>query len=526
MSAKWKAGDLIDLEYFLQQEDELAEENIEEDREVYLSYLKTSKEDTSDTATLRKGLYKYWLENRKNSLRQESDAEVATPGKIFEEVYRLFVIIFLCVGVFLGAGGAFHLLSYDGTKPVNVTTYIGLFVICQILLVITIITIGMLRGKKQGFLKTSIIYKTVAKVLIKAVHVFNVKAVKTVSQERRNELEAAIGLVKGKHRIYGEVFYWPVFVLIQIGSIGFNAGVIGATLLRVLAQDLAFGWASTIQFSAQTVYSFVKTISIPWSWFISHDIAFPTLTEIEGSRILLKNGIYHLSTQDLVSWWPFLCLSVVFYGFLPRVIFLCIGMIKGRKVISGFTFDTAACEKLMIRMHTPRLKTKGNEAFSQVENDQNATIPYALDEINQYSSEDVSSAVMLIPTDIFSVRLDRRLNEIVPKKFNANILEKYEIGIDPDTDQKVIQTVAENKEIHGKSRIFILQEAWQPPIQETRMFIEELRQEVGKNVNILVMLVGKPIAGDIFTPAAEQDKKIWKSFIDKIGDPHLWAGFI
>ena len=37
--------------------------------------------------------------------------------------------------------------------------------------------------------------------------------------------------------------------------------------------------------------------------------------------MVLKEGIYHLTTPDLVSWWPFLLLAVCFYGFLPRIRF-------------------------------------------------------------------------------------------------------------------------------------------------------------------------------------------------------------
>ena len=66
----------------------------------------------------------------------------------------------------------------------------------------------------------------------------------------RGSLEAVAGLVRGKRQIYGSLFYWPVFILAQIFGVWFNLGVLGTTFMKVLGSDVAFGWQSTVQFSA------------------------------------------------------------------------------------------------------------------------------------------------------------------------------------------------------------------------------------------------------------------------------------
>ena len=85
---------------------------------------------------------------------------------------------------------------------------------------------------------------------------------------------------------------------------------IDGQVVQVVTADIAFGWQSTIQFSSDAVYTFVKIFSLPWSWIEPLSIVNPTYAQIQGSRMVLKDGIYHLATPDLVSWWPFLLLSV------------------------------------------------------------------------------------------------------------------------------------------------------------------------------------------------------------------------
>lgn len=529
MSVRWRLGDLIDFEYFLEQEETTGDVNVEKDRNMYLEYKNEEGNEKSDSLIFRQGLFKTWLENRRNGYRQVIDEEAASPGEIFEEVYHIFIFVFLFVGFFLGAGAAFQVLSYDGLKPVNVTLYVAFFVLCQILLVAVILVFSLFRVRNVGYSKPSITYRAVANLLMKTIHFINEKTIKKLNQETRNELEGAIGLVKGKHSVYGHIFYWPVFNLVQLGSIGFNAGVIGSTLIRVFGQDLAFGWESTIQFSSQTIFNFVKTLATPWSWFLPQGFSYPTLAEIEGSKIVLKNGIYHLLTQDLVSWWPFLCLSVIFYGLIPRVILFLVGKYKERKALNGIGFDTAACEKVMIRMKTPGLETRGKDEVFETREIGNETI-HVIDDKGVDTDEsaivldkDISGARVLIPTDIFEDVSENQLKEVLMEKLGVGLIEKIETGLDPETDSRMIGVMSVDMNKGAKSEIVILQEAWQPPIQETRMFLEEIRKAVGKNIKIVILLLGKPKAGQTFTPVIEQDQRMWDSFISKMGDPYLWV---
>ena len=69
--------------------------------------------------------------------------------------------------------------------------------------------------------------------------------------------------------------------------------------------------------------------------------------------------------------------------------------------------------------------------------------------------------------------------------------------------------------------MFILQEAWQPPIQEMLIFIRELRRICDDETPIIVALVGKPEPGTIFTMPAETDLLIWRQKVATLGDLSL-----
>ena len=98
---------------------------------------------------------------------------------------------------------------------------------------------------------------------------------------------------------------------------------------------MAFGWQSSLQFSAGQVAEAARCLALPWSWFLQEGLGYPSLEQVQGTQIVLKEGIYNLDTKNLVSWWPFLCMSLVCYGLLPRCIMLLAGLSRYRRQLEG-----------------------------------------------------------------------------------------------------------------------------------------------------------------------------------------------
>jgi hypothetical protein len=73
-----------------------------------------------------------------------------------------------------------------------------------------------------------------------------------------------------------------------------------------------------------------------------------------------------------------------------------------------------------------------------------------------------------------------------------------------------------------KSRdVFVLLEAWQPPIEELFSWLEQLRQTIGSAPVILLALVGKPTPQTILTTVQPQHLQIWQQKTTALGDPGL-----
>jgi len=69
--------------------------------------------------------------------------------------------------------------------------------------------------------------------------------------------------------------------------------------------------------------------------------------------------------------------------------------------------------------------------------------------------------------------------------------------------------------------VLILQEAWQPPIEEFFAFLDDLREVVGKKLLITILLIGKPTPHTLLTEVRDRDYTIWQQKVLAKGDPYL-----
>ncbi|MEN8200519.1 MAG: DUF2868 domain-containing protein, partial [Thermodesulfobacteriota bacterium] len=69
--------------------------------------------------------------------------------------------------------------------------------------------------------------------------------------------------------------------------------------------------------------------------------------------------------------------------------------------------------------------------------------------------------------------------------------------------------------------LLVLQEAWQPPIQEMLSFLRDLRGACEQETHIIVALIGRPTTDSIFTPVSGMDLNIWQQKVASLEDPCL-----
>jgi hypothetical protein len=515
--------DLIDLEYFLKLDsDEITDTNLRKDisfeRKIYLDHAHHQNPSYN-----RHDLIKLWLaEKRKTGIKSDNTLK-GLPGDWYQETYsllRLFIIVF---ALFTGITIAWSVLSYKGSDPVNIFLCLWIFIVPQLLLLI------FLGGKsflqRTGLLKSAkanypVISYAIKRIINRMIVGLRSKGKDSLPGKHQLDIDAALGLI-GQHKtIYGSVFYWPVFLLAQLFGLFFNIGLFLATFLKLSISDLAFGWQSTLLPNPETVYRLVSLFSLPWSWISA---SHPTIEQIEGSRLILKEGITGLLTTDLVSWWPFLCFSILFYGLIPRLVMLVAGYWQQKKALNRIDFLSSSCERIIQRMKTPHLKSSGKNyqpdrfKIETAASHEKSKIADALQIIDS-----MDPAVAFIPEEIDALCSTDDLTERAAYVLGLKVINRLPFFMIPEQDIAAFKALASEQDLSlSELRYIIIQEAWQPPIKEFMSWVKKLREAVGEKNPVVIGLIGKPIESMILTSPEDTDRIIWEKSVNKIGDPYI-----
>jgi len=510
MKQKWNYKDCVDLEYFFHKDaDDPAEHLRERDRNIFLK----QTEQTSSNPPDNNQLIKLWLEQRID--HEFPGNENKSPGEIFQDTLSLLKGLCMVGGSLFGIAAGLSFFSYSGTTPVNVFQFLILFIFSQILLTFLMGSSFALRrvvGRSSFPTFYSLFF---GRLFSKLTHVVYKQWNKDLSAAKKNSINHVMGLIKSHSRVYGSLFYWPLFTLSQILALFFNTGLLGATLFKIGTSDLAFGWQSTLQLSAAALHKLVLFMALPWSWFVPSAIAFPSPEEIEGSRILLKDGIYHLATKDLVSWWPFLVFCILFYGLFFRSGCYLIGRWMEKKSLQKITFKSAPCRRLAQRMLTPLVSTQA-EPEAEIKRSESTA------ETKQFqptAGHQLLPQLVLIPGDIYDAFPSQDFKQIM-HDHGLQVKEQLRFMSDYDSDQEIKQYLQQQVWDHNTG-LFILMEGWMVPLVDFLTYLGELRSVIAADTIITIALTGRP-AEKVFSPVLKNDYTIWQQKIASLGDPYLY----
>ncbi|MBU1171229.1 MAG: DUF2868 domain-containing protein [Proteobacteria bacterium] len=514
-TSSWTIEDLIDLEYFLHRDQNLpnGQEKTEQNKLDRSFYLESIEPMISESHVPDNVVIRHWLEFRRKSEKRRPPLDHPTlPGDVFKQIYAFMTLMFIILGFCSGSGLSFSFLIYKGSAPLNISSYLGLFVLTQVFLIFLVLLYLIFARFTFKINNFSLIRMGVYSILVKLSMWIKKRSERHFSVEKRSEFKAALGVIQGKSRHYSHLFPWPVFILTQVFAIFFNIGVLIATLLRVIGSDLAFGWQSTLQLSAAAVHKATVFLSYPWAWFVPDYLAHPSLSQIEGSRIILKDGIARLGTPDLIAWWPFLCFAVLFYGLIPRLVFLTGAHIMKQRALKRINFQSIAFDRLLIRLRSPSLDTHGQPEHTPMHHsyDLNPQAPVSM-------SPHGGPIIVLVPEDIIESCHDLELKKHIEALFRSPFHQKAAVSLRMDHDEKIIDALFPQ----ANCRMVLLMEAWQPPIREIIHYIRALKQRGGQNFRLHLLLAGKPEDQTIFTKPEDDDLRVWKQAINALADPNI-----
>lgn len=526
----WNIADLIDLHFFCQIDAEIARKSgeaalVKRDRVIYLAKIK--RHQGVDEEMPARLLVRRWLTARRLQFRQEKHHQgQVLPGSLWQELSVLARGLALLCGVLIGAGAAASLLLYSGSTPLNVSVYFGLFVLAQGVLVIGQAGLLLARRLRRLPLEESVLSLLLGRLLVRILEVLRRLLRRHVDGQRRLDLAALMGDIS-QQREMAVLLLWPAFTLVQLLGIGCNLGILGATLAKVVFSDMAFAWQSSLQLSPELVAQLVQWLALPWSWIGPE--AAPSLVQIQGSQMVLKEGVAHLNSADLQSWWPFLCLSVAVYGLLPRCLLLAFGWLRQRRALEQLHFASLQFRPLLQRLTAPRLDIQGEDASvgtpappaaapvlvaRNVEFPQVVTPdPAPVAAIAPAPSSTIQGpALLLIAEELFADCPVEPLIAVLKPQFPGLHLtvQPYDGFTPPALPAEALP-----------AELLILAEAWQPPLRETEALLALLRQTLGATTPITIVLIGKPTATTMLTPPAPEQLYIWRQKMRALGDTML-----
>ncbi len=495
MKGIWNYSKIIDLEYFIAKDSTVSEAELRKrDREFFLKF------DGDDPLW-------GWLVAR----TRDYDGP-PLPGAVARDAFALVTVSVLVAAFLSGVLSATFFCSYSGDTPINVLPFLAIFVASQLFFVALVSLRHLFDWRTARAAATSPLVLLLVAWVKKMSFSLLKRAGQSLSAEQSLGLQAVWGKMRQRETTYGRLFYWPIFLLLQRAGIVFNIGLLLAFFVKIGVSDLAFGWQSTLQFSAQSLYELVRVLALPWSWLFGEGVGFPTLEAVEGSRIILKEGIAGLATGNMVSWWPFLAMSLFCYGLVPRVLLFVYGGYRQRRFMVGFAPDTPAMRSILRRMETPYLSISGSkEAPATPRREMSAMV-------QDVSPDGASRKVAVLLPDECASRCSEQevMAFLCSEGFAATTVQRF--LVDYEHDQKILKVLAEQQ----PQGCLLFMESWMPPLQGFLSFLKELRNVLPPRAMIRVTLLGRPDDTTIFTPVnASVDQDVWQQKLDGLGDPFL-----
>lgn len=436
-------------------------------------------------------------------LRQNKPASELDATNLLSEAPRrssqaLSVLYFIT-----GLSVSWSLLRYTGEQPVNVSAYFGIVILLQALLAIFSLAI-LIAGSNKPKASEFSIGAGIAKFLsIGLVSLFARISSFAISGTQREELLAQIGRFRSRVWIYQKPLRWAFFRLAQTFGIAFNFGVLTALIAAVTFSDRAFGWQTSLNVSAESIHALIHTMAIPWSWLLTEGKGLPSLDQVSGSQIILKDGMLALRTTDLTSWWSFLTLATITYGLLPRVILSQLSKYQLKKELKKIDLSNSETKRVLRRLRSHEYTFAATTVKSaNIAGANGASNPLAQD------SQTESYKVWVSPS-LDSQFSGIELDEILNKHFESP--ERLSLN------EKLLSSPDELKEALSQtdSEVCFALEAWLPPLEESKQLLRNARASIDLKTSIHILLIGHS------HPSLSANFEQWKRIVHQLSDPYL-----
>ncbi|EDY82024.1 hypothetical protein VDG1235_1644 [Verrucomicrobiia bacterium DG1235] len=417
-------------------------------------------------------------------------------------------------GGLLGVALATGALAYTGAAPVNVSAFFFVFVLLQALFACLLLFPFLLpRSLKEG-LVGSPLFRFARFVFGFAFEKTQALASRFLEGRKRHDAAEIVGMVRSRLALHKDVVKWLSFRMAQGTALCFNLGALAALLAAVIFSDRAFGWQTTLNVSTESIHTIVAFFASPWAWFYGEGLGYPDLAQIEGSRIVLKEGIRTLATSDLSAWWRFLALGMVTYGVLPRLVFWGLGHLQTRAALRRYDFGNASAQRLFERLRPASVNFEGEDL-------EQASSLSSESEQEELRVKGLSATQRLCC--LFSGELAEAFDVVALRAALARRWNVPEVNIEMRISEGGVLFPESGFEAEVGVQYALVFESWMPPIKEVERQIKALRERLDERDLIKLVLLGIPGSGEhaISLHPEQQYREVWDRFTRSQGDPYL-----
>ncbi len=588
----WTVPDLIDFDYYVDADEQSTLEHpaehqpvAERDRKLYLGHIRDRiPDDVAEySAEHRSAALRCWLTQRRGG--ETAALRALLPGISFARGQRLVGLGLGILGCIIGGAVASALLHYDGSHPVNIAWYLFVLVLAQILLAgATVAAWGLRRSKpvQAAMQDFSLLSHLIRPLFSRVAGWIQRQRLSHLPNDIRDQAKAKTGLLRSHYALYGPASYLPMLIPVQVFGIGFNLGAIAVTIALEGFSDLAFGWGSALDIQPQVIHDLARLIALPWGWAFGEGLGYPTLEQVAGSRIHLKDALSVLDAGHLRSWGWFLVLAVFTYGLIPRLILLGLSALTQRRVLSALPFTHQRTQALYARMLTPGLETaatgsgigpqmpipkpirpltaptaaprsaRSSEPAKDSVDEAEPQVAAPPEQIESQPAEQgpshrpspplateadpaplppapaltiaADACVLMLHIDVADVLEEAdhgRLQQMLLVHSGWRVAASAIIGGGSAMADQAISLVQGALWEAPPARVAIIQDGSQPPITEHLRFLRKVRAATGGQAQILIALVGDPDGEDPLPPLSAFDFTDWQRKIEQMGDPYL-----
>jgi len=524
------------------------------------------------------GLIAGWLEYRRLLFFQETGnggAGAKLPGALFDSFYAWISKWMFACGLAAGGLAAYSFLAYHGSRPVNVTLFIAVFILFPALLCLTAALVGFhqFRSGPAGSGWAGVLHRMSMRLFIDKFMGRLQKWAAPVQKHFPQFSTDAGDLLHLDTRPFRSLLFWPVFIVLSLGALGFSTGALGGTFFRIMVTDMAFGWQSTLLTSGESVHRLVTWMALPWSWAMP-DLFVPSLEQIEGSRIVLKEGIVGLASEHLAAWWPFLCMGLLVYALIPRIVLVGFARAARTLALDRFDLSRPGYQRLLMRMRTPRMgmdikETGGSRAKFRAplprpepapvkqQEEKPLVIPQPDAIINTSAPEpkpkpkpkpeprpepkpkpkpelkpepeprppvvpdeprvikNKPGALVLGSARGFEENNMEQIRTGLEQQFGIHVAANVGIHFDFDEDREQIAAQVKNLD---QGALIVLQEVWQPPIRGLLYYFVQIR-ECFPNFPLWIVMIQTMDQEEKDVAPSDVNFQVWKSAVNQLNDP-------